>query len=123
LHYHNGGSRRTIHKSSASSLISGIIAFLIFGLARFTKTSDSIVTRTVKLAAMKNDFSEMEKSVNKVLDSIDDVITQQREQRENVKVVWSRLEDISSELKYHEYRLGESDMHRQQGEIIVLLVA
>jgi len=56
------------------SLISGIIAFLIFGLARFTKTSDSTVTRTVNLEAMKNDFSEMEKRMNKVLDNIHDVI-------------------------------------------------
>ena len=64
------------------SLISGIIAFLIFGLARFTKTSNSTVTGAVKLEAMKNDFSDMEKSMNKVLDNIHDVITQEeREQR------------------------------------------
>jgi hypothetical protein len=55
-------------------LISGIIAFLIFGLALFTKTGDSTVTGTVNLEAKKNDFSEMDKRMNKVLDNIHDVI-------------------------------------------------
>lgn len=100
-----------------------VMSLLIYAMTKFSKTSNSTLTGTVRLEAVIKDFDEYKNSISKDMARISDEFSKgfdkiektldiiERENRENVEKMWDRLDAINTQVALNRYRLDRLENH------------
>src|SRR5438094_604712 len=90
------------------SFISAVIAFVILGLNRFTKSSDTTITGTVRIEGLQVDLQNTKKDTEKQFDKLETSMhTRDLDLQVQFAKVNEKLDTISSNTRIQEYRLNQ----------------
>lgn len=90
----------------------------MFGLSKFTKTSEGTLTGTIKLEHVQDGLGSLEARMDKGFTRIENLITQKdSEHARQYQKIWDRLEAIESQTKLHSFRLDQIEKNQERSRM------
>jgi hypothetical protein len=96
-----------------SAVLSAVIGLIFMAVTRMGKNTEGTLSGSIRLENVRTNLDGLDGKMEKGFDKITDMLeSQEKETRMAFDKVWTRFEDINSEIKLHEYRLNEFDRRR-----------
>lgn len=81
------------------TIIAIVVSFVMVGVTKLGKTSDSALTGKVKIGQIEINLERVEKEISEVKEDAKDSLAK----------ICTRLEKIETEIRVHRYRIGRLD--------------